>query len=128
MKWIHNLLKCFSFSAVLFTFEACYGTMGDYYDYNYNFAVYVVDDDGKGINNVKIEISNPDSGEKYFVQKTRSSGMAYFKESFTSETRIENIKLSLNPSEGAEFQPKDTVIPNDYEIRKTGITITLDRK
>lgn len=39
MKWIRKTLKGLSLTAAMFVFQACYGTMDDYYDYRVTFRV-----------------------------------------------------------------------------------------
>ncbi len=120
MKWIHNLLKCFSFSAVLFTFEACYGCPADgCYDYQ-DFSVLVIDNEGNGIQNVEIRVTNVTDGDTY-VDTTSLSGLAYIEGFFNGK----KIDVYCNPLEGVDFQPKDTCL-NWHGCES--VTITLDRK
>lgn len=39
MKWIRRILKGISLTAVLFVFQACYGTERDYYDTMIDFCI-----------------------------------------------------------------------------------------
>ena len=127
MKWIHNLLKCFSFSAVLFTFEACYGTMEDY-GYGYDVAVQVIDNEGNGIPNVEVTVCHARWGEKFFADTTGPSGMAFIKGHLVSDNEINQLKFKFQPLENAEFQAKDTVVGN-YKLMETStFTVVLDRK
>ena len=112
MKWIHNLLKCFSFSAVLFTFEACYGTPEDMLETDATCT----------IPNVEVLVKNTASGDKLYADTTNGAGMAFIKEYMAWS--VVNLKFELRPLENADFQPKDTVIMGLSEQ----ITITLDRK
>lgn len=123
MKWIHNLLKCFSFSAVLFTFEACYGTPEDMYEQEYDCAVQVVDADGNGISNVEVMVKDSSSGTKVFADTTNKAGLAYVKY-LDSKSKFE---FSFHPLENVDFQSKDTVLLIG-DILGNDITITLDRK
>jgi hypothetical protein len=127
MKWIHNLLKCFSFSAVLFTFEACYGTMEDY-GYGYDVAIQVVDSEGNGIPNVEVVLSHARWGEKFFADTTGPSGLAFIKGHLTSDNEIPKLKLDFNPLDGSDFQAKDTVVSNYSLMSNSTFTVTLDRK
>ena len=121
MKWIHNLLKCFSFSAVLFTFEACYGCPSDYEE-EYDCAVQVVDADGNGISNVEVTVKGSALGT-VFSDTTNNAGLAYVKYLDSSS----KLEFSFRPLENVDFQPKDTVLLIG-DILGNDITITLDRK
>lgn len=122
MKWIHNLLKCFSFSAVLFTFEACYGTPEDMLETDATCTIHVIDASGTDIPNVEVLVKNNASGDKLYADTTNGAGMAFIKEYMAWS--VVNLKFELRPLENANFQPKDTVIMGLSEQ----ITITLDRK
>ena len=124
MKWIHNLLKCFSFSAVLFTFEACYGTPEDMYEDEYDCAVQVVDADGNGISNVEVTVKDSPSGTKVFADTTNNAGLAYVKYLQSSSL---NLEFSFRPLENVDFQPKDTTLQIGGRL-ENGITVTLDHK
>jgi len=127
MKWIHNLLKYFSFSAVLFTFEACYGTMEDY-GYGYDVAIQVIDNEGNGIPNVEVTACHAKWGDKFFADTTGPSGMAFIKGRLVSDNAIDQLKLKLKPLENAEFQAKDTVVGNYSLMESSTFTVILDRK
>jgi hypothetical protein len=127
MKWIHNLLKCFSFSAVLFTFEACYGTLEDY-GYGYDVAIQVIDNEGNGIPNVEVTACHAKWGEKFFADTTGSSGMAFITGYLMSKNEIQHLKLNFNPLDGVNFQAKDTVVSNHSLMKSSTFTVILDRK
>jgi len=122
MKWIHNLLKCCSFSAVLFTFQACYGTPEDMLEADATCTIHVVDASGKDIPNVEVLVKNNASDDKLYADTTNGAGMAFIKEYMACS--VVNLKFELRPLENADFQPKDTVIMGLSEQ----ITITLDHK
>ena len=122
MKWIHNLLKCFSFSAVLFTFEACYGTPEDMIEFN--CAVQVVDSDGNGIPNVEMSVKHTTDNFKYYVDTTNGAGLAFI--NYSGYWIGEELKLEFRPLENVDFQPKDTII--SYSQQNKDITVILDRK
>ena len=114
MKWIHNLLKCFPFSAVLFTFEACYGCPNC--DDSFDYSVEVVDSDGNGIQNVEVRITTtPDN--KSYVDTTNMSGFVFIDGYFEGK----KLELFCNPLEGVDFQPKDTCL--NYDASWTKITL-----
>ena len=131
MKWIHNLLKCFSFSAVLFTFQACYGCPNDMVE-DYNIAVHVVDSEGNGIPNVEVRASEAGpNGNKILVggaeyaDTTGVSGMAYIKGEFW-HGEDDMMHFKFKPLKDNEFQTKDTAIA--YSNISNQITVTLERK
>ena len=123
MKWLHKLLKCFSFSAVLFTFEACYGDMEDNLLYDCEFSVHVVDSEGNGIPNVEVSMTNQ-KGSRVFIDTTSTAGMAYVKKGVLDISSL--LELHLNPLEGVNFQPKDTSITSLHQ--QNYFTITLQSK
>jgi hypothetical protein len=125
MKWIHKLLKYFSFSAVLFTFQACYGTDEDLQEYDYDIAVHVIDSDGNGIPNVEVRTSNAATGANFFVDTTSASGMAYVK-GVVWDVRTDMLKFEFNPLENTDFKAKDTTIA--YSKMSDRLTIMLNRK
>ena len=96
MKWIHNLLKCFSFSAVLFTFQACYGDFSDEI-YDCDFSIRVIDGDGNGIPDVEVTMKSlyEDRGT-IFIDTTNTAGLAYVKKGIASN---EKFKLKLKKSQ-----------------------------
>ena len=53
MKWIRRALKGISLTAAMFVFQACYGTMNDYYESQITFRV-VADDTGEPLQGVDI--------------------------------------------------------------------------
>ena len=123
MKWIHNLLKCFSFSAVLFTFQACYGGWEDEF-YDCDFSILVIDGDGNGIPNVEVSMKSQfEEVGTIFVDTTNAAGLAYVKKGIASN---EKFKLKLTPLNGVDFQAKDTTI-NEWKP-KDSFTITLQHK
>ena len=125
MKWIHNLLKCFSFSAVLFTFEACYGTPEDMIEDYYEYAVQVVDGDGNGIPNVEMLVKNTtDNRIEYYADTTNGAGLAFI--NYFGFWDGQKLKLEFRPLENVDFQPKDTVIQCSHHNKD--ITVTLEHK
>ena len=123
MKWIHNLLKCFSFSAVLFTFQACYGEMqDDVMLSDCEFSVRVTDGDGNGIPNVEVTMSYED-GPRVFLDTTTTAGMVYVKKGLLKSGYMD---LHLNPLDNVDLQPKDTSF---YHYKQYNYyTITLEPK
>ena len=125
MKWIHNLLKCFSFSAVLFTFQACYGGMEDEI-YDCDFSIRVIDGDGNGIPNVEVSLINSVYSiysDYFFVDTTNTAGLAYVKIGIASDI---SLKFQLKPLNGVDFQAKDTAI-EEWKPKDT-FFITLQPK
>ena len=121
MKWIHNLLKCFSFSAVLFTFQACYGDMQDEI-YDCEFAVRVVDGDGNGIPNVEVTMTDQND-RRLFLDTTTTAGMAYVKRGIMLGSVL---KMQFKPLDGVDFQAKDTTVGSWSHTDH--YTITLEHK
>ena len=122
-------MKCFSFSAVLFTFEACYGPpMYEDCGYGYDVAIHVIDSDGNGIPNVEVTACHARWNEKFFADTTGPSGMAFIKGHLVSDNEINQLKLKFKPLGNAEFQAKDTIVGNNSLMQSSTFTIVLDRK
>lgn len=124
MKWIHNLLKCLSFSTVLFTFQACYGCMEDECDDDYSLALNVVDSEGVAIPNVEVRLTDPKLKNAVFYDTTNNAGMAYIKEPIIDGHEVE---VYFKPLKGVDFQAKDTCFQY-CNWKNTNITVTLDHK
>lgn len=124
MKWLHNLLKCLSFSTVLFTFQACYGCMEDECGSDYDLALCVVDSAGVGIPNVEVRLTTPTLNNIVYADTTNNAGMAYIKGRLVDGYDVE---LYLKPLKGVDFQAKDTCFKYS-NWKDSNITVTLDRK
>ncbi len=82
MKLIRKILKGVSLTAAMFVFQACYGTMEDYYDTQVTF--HVVDSDTgepmKGIRIMECELNPNDSTVvgncRWIADYTDENGMA----------------------------------------------------
>ena len=69
MHWLRKVLKSVSFAAVLFVFQACYGTERDYYETNVVF--HVVDDlTGEPLKDVCIYAQHLNSRDSSNVEYT----------------------------------------------------------
>ena len=128
MKWIHNLLKCFSFSAVLFTFEACYGCMEDEY---YDLAINVVDSEGVAIPNVEVRVTPLRLYNVVYTDTTDNAGLAFINgrlaDSYDAKDKDGyDVEVYFKPLKGVDFQAKDTCFK--YSLNNNNITVTLDRK
>ena len=127
MKWLHNLLKCLSFSTVLFTFEACYGCMedecGDYGDNE--LVLYVVDSEDVGIPNVEVRLTTLKMKNEVYYDTTNNAGMVYINKWYVIDGY--DVEISLKPLKGVDFQAKDTCFQY-HTMENKYITVTLDRK
>ena len=81
MNWIRKALKGISLTAAMFVFQACYGTMNDYYDAKVTF--HVVDEDGDPLEGVGIYAQELNPGDSSalndyqdLVEYTDSNGLA----------------------------------------------------
>ena len=82
MKRIRNIFKCVSLTAAMFVFQACYGTMEDYYENHITF--HVVDNiTGEPLQGIQIWIqylhandSTPYENSRYLVDYTDENGLA----------------------------------------------------
>lgn len=84
MKWIRKALKGISLTAAMFVFQACYGTMDDYYDHQVTFRVV----DG--------QTGEPIQGVQVWMTDVRYSDSTDYETSRTlQEYTDENGKASL---------------------------------
>lgn len=81
MKWIRKALKGISLTAAMFVFQACYGTMNDYYETS--VTIHVVDDNGDPLEWVGIYAQELNPGDSSvlsdyqdLVEYTDSNGLA----------------------------------------------------
>ena len=115
MNWIRKILKGISFTAVMFVFQACYGTMDDYYDTKVTFHV-VAEDTGEPLQDVRIwaqELNYSDSSDignqSYLADHTNENGLA------TIWTYDNIIRYSFVDKDSL-YIPVDTVInPAKYD-------------
>ena len=115
MKWLHNLLKCFSFSAVLFTFQACYGDDPGY-DYFNEMRFIVTDESGKCIPDVEVLSKTKDSEDWFNIGITDIKGTVYGCDIYNE---CDSIWFKFKPKD--YYQEKDTVVkytgPTKYVIK-----------
>lgn len=83
MNWIRKALKGISLTAAMFVFQACYGTMQDYYEAKVTF--HVVDDSTgeplQGVDIWAIELANDSTATEAYPYKaaiTDENGIASF--------------------------------------------------
>lgn len=83
MNWIRKALKGISLTAALFVFQACYGTMQDYYEAKVTF--HVVDDNTgeplQGVDIWAVELANDSTTTDAYPYKaaiTDENGIASF--------------------------------------------------
>ena len=105
MHWIRKVLKCVSLTAAMFVFQACYGTMGDYYECAVTF--HVVDDEtGEPLEGVRVWVL-PDENESenlgFIAENTDDNGFA----TVWTESYQERFKFIDKDS---LYTPVDTVI------------------
>ena len=74
MNWIRKALKGISLTAALFVFQACYGTMQDYYEAKVTF--HVVDDNTgeplQGVDIWAVELANDSTQWNSIPSSTRT--------------------------------------------------------
>lgn len=116
MKWIRKILKGVSLTATMFVFQACYGTMEDYYDTKVTFHV-VAEDTGEPLQKVCIwaqELNQVDSSDigaiqRHIVDYTDGNGLA------TVWAYDEIIRYSFEDKDSL-YVPVDTIInPTKYD-------------
>ena len=112
MKWLRKILKGVSLTAAMFVFQACYGTMEDYYESNVTFHIVDVDT-GEPMSGVRVWVTNVTSeyraieGTRYLAEYTDENGMATVWTSAGVEQFTFVDKDSL-------YTPVDTLINPDY--------------
>lgn len=120
MKWIRNLLKGISFTAAMFVFQACYGTMENYMDGPLVGVTFHITDyqSGQSIPGIKVESRWQDS------QNDNNIGWmtSWYEQGYTDSTG--SIFLEMNDmgtllkirfsDDDSVYTVKDTVISNFY--------------
>lgn len=120
MKWLHNLLKCFSFSAVLFTFQACYGDDSGY-DYFEDIKFIVIDKNGMCIPDVEIMSKTKSTDDwTYLIGTTDKKGTVYGQDIYSE---CDSVWFKFKPKD--YYQEMDTVVKYSGQ---TKYVITLDKK
>lgn len=115
MKWLHNLLKCFSFSAVLFTFQACYGDDPGY-DYFDEIRFIVTDESGKCIPDVDVHLRTSLTDKWSYIGTTNIKGTTAGSDIYSE---CDSLWFKFTPKD--YYQEKDTVVkytgPTKYVIK-----------
>lgn len=126
MKWIRKALKGISLTAALFVFQACYGTMNDYYEAMVTF--HVVDDKTgeplQGVDIWAVELASDSTSTDAYPYKaaiTDENGIA----SFWTASAVEQYSIVDKDS---AYVKVDTILQT-YDTDTINIRLTpVNRK
>jgi hypothetical protein len=118
-KWVRNLLKGLSLSAVLFTFQACYGTVEDFGMDVFVKGIVVSKTSGLPIKGIKVSVPN-------LMQYVLSSEDGFFSFYTASDSKIQIVFEDIDSNENGLYAKKDTIITNLPDNKEIALTIQLE--